>query len=132
MLTRSDSAPVAWACYTNKIELAKMLVNHGADSHATTEVMFNYKPASFLAGENGQLLAVKYLVEECGHDIQERDMDGQDMRASLRINNKVWASVAGCVAVDEYAKSKGVDGEIDRRNGKTKTTFLRNTNGNHR
>lgn len=130
MLTRSDSAPVAWACYTNKIELAKMLVNRGADSHATTEVMFNYKPASFLAGENGQLLAVKYLVEECGHDIQERDMDGQDMRASLRINNKVWASVAGCVAVDEYAKSKGVDGEIDRRNGKTKTTFLRNTNGN--
>jgi len=126
MLTRSDSAPVAWACYTNKIELSKMLVKHGADSHATTEVMFYYKPATHLASENGQLLALKYLVEECGHDIQERDMSGQDIRASLRVNNKVWASVAGCVAVDEYAKSKGVDGEINRRN--TKTKVPRNTN----
>ena len=130
MLTRSDSAPVAWACYTNKIELAKMLVNHGADSHATTEVMYYYKPATFLAAENGQLLALKYLVEECGHDIYERDKAGQDIRASVRINNKVWASVAGCVAVDEYAKSKGVDGIIDRSNGNTKTTFFRDTNGN--
>jgi len=122
MLTRSDSAPVAWACYTNKIELAKMLVKHGADSHATTEVVFGYKPATHLAGENGQLLALKYLVEECGHDIHELDSSHQDIRASLRVNNKVWAEVAGCVAVDEYAKSKGVEGEINRRNMKTKVS----------
>jgi hypothetical protein len=66
-----------------------------------------------------------YLVEECGHDIHELYSSGQDMRASLRLNNKVWASVAGCVAVDEYAKSKGVEGEINRRNTKTKVS--RNT-----
>mmetsp|Transcript_4488 Transcript_4488/g.7517 ORF Transcript_4488/g.7517 Transcript_4488/m.7517 type:complete len:481 (+) Transcript_4488:105-1547(+) len=110
MLTRTDSAPVAWACYTNKIGLAKMLVHHGANSHATTEVVFGYKPAMHLASENGSLLAVKFLVEDCGHDIQERDTLGEDMRASLRRNNRAWASVAGCVAVDEYAKSKRVCG----------------------
>jgi hypothetical protein len=123
MLTRSDSAPVAWACYTNKIELAKMLVKHGADSHTTTEVVFNYKPPSHLASENGQLLALKYLVEECGHDIHECDTFGDDIRASLRRNNKVWASSAGCVAADEYAKSKGVEGEIIRRSRRKAEAF---------
>mmetsp|Transcript_3183 Transcript_3183/g.8007 ORF Transcript_3183/g.8007 Transcript_3183/m.8007 type:complete len:447 (-) Transcript_3183:52-1392(-) len=108
MLSQSESAPVAWACYTNKVELAKMLVKHGADSHATARKVFGNKPATHLAGENGQLLALKYLVEECGHDIHECDELGQDIRESLRVNNRVWRDVPGCVAVDEYARSKGV------------------------
>lgn len=44
MLTRSDSAPVAWACYTNKIELAEMLVKHGAGSHAKLFSVTNQRP----------------------------------------------------------------------------------------
>eukprot|EP00978_Attheya_sp_CCMP212_P005538 scaffold12431_cov57-Attheya_sp.AAC.13 len=120
MLTRADSAPVAWGCYTNRVELCKMLVKHGADSHATTPVVFSQKPPSHLAGENGQLLALKYLVEECGHDIHECDTEGQDIRVSLRRNNRVWASSAGCVAVDDYAKSKGVLGEMSTTNKKAK------------
>jgi hypothetical protein len=123
MLTRSDSTPVAWACYTNKIELAKMLVKHGADSHTTTEVVFDYTPPSHLASKNGQLIALKYLVEECGHDIHECDTFGEDIRASLRRNNKVWASSAGCVAADEYAKSKGVKGELIRRSRRKAEAF---------
>jgi hypothetical protein len=108
MLTRKDSAPVAWAVYTNKIELAKMLVSHGANSHATHVVVFNSKPPTHLAAENGQLLAVKYLVEECGHEISERDRLGQNIRTSLRRNCKNWMELPGQVAVDKYAKSKGV------------------------
>uniref|UniRef100_A0A7S3QCQ4 MYND-type domain-containing protein n=1 Tax=Chaetoceros debilis TaxID=122233 RepID=A0A7S3QCQ4_9STRA len=123
MRIRNDSAPVAWACYTNKVELAKMLVKLGANSHATTQAVFSNKPATHLASENGQLLALKYLVEECGHDIHELDFSGQDIRASMRINNKMWGSVAGCVACEEYSKSKGVKGEIDRRNTKTKVYY---------
>jgi hypothetical protein len=126
MLTRSDSAPVAWACSENKIELAKMLVKHGADSHTTTEVVFNYKPPSHLASENGQLLALKYLVEECGHDIHECDTFGEDIRASLRRYNNVWVSSAGCVAADEYAKSKGVAGEIIRSRRRRKAEVFKN------
>ena len=109
MATRADSAPVAWACYTNKVELAKMLIqNGGANSHATTDVVFGKKPPTHLAAGNGSFLAVKFLVEECGHDIFERDTRGMNIRTCLRRNNPNWRDQAGCVAVDDYAKSRGV------------------------
>mmetsp|Transcript_34097 Transcript_34097/g.62765 ORF Transcript_34097/g.62765 Transcript_34097/m.62765 type:complete len:637 (-) Transcript_34097:156-2066(-) len=127
MLTRADSAPVAWACYTNRVELAKMLVKHGADSHATTPRVFDHKPPSHLASENGQLLALKFLIEKCGHDIHECDTVGQDIRVSLRRNNKVWAQSAGCVACDDYAKSKGVLGEMSTTNKKAKAAAKNKT-----
>lgn len=120
MLTRVDSAPVAWACYTNRVELARMLVKHGADSHATTDSVFDHKPPSHLASENGQLLALRFLVEECGHDIHECDIAGQDIRVSLRVHNKVWSQSAGCIACDDYAKSKGVLGEMSTTNKKAR------------
>lgn len=72
-----------------------------------------------LATENGQLLALKYLVEECDHDINSLDPFGNDVRACLRVNNKAWTEVAGCVACDDYAKSKGVEGDIKSRKTKT-------------
>ena len=109
MATRADSAPVAWACYTNKVELAKMLIQKGgANSHATTDVVFGKKPPTHLAAENGSFLAVKFLVDECGHDVFERDTRGMNIRTCLRQNNPNWRNVAGCVAADDYAKSKGV------------------------
>jgi len=131
LLTRTDSAPVAWACYTNQVELARMLVvKYGVNSHATTECVFANKPPAHLASENGKLLALKFLIEECHHDILEYDTFGQDMRASLRRNNPKWTSVAGCVACDEYAKEKGVEGEIirskiKRRQNEVSTTVAR-------
>eukprot|EP00594_Rhizosolenia_setigera_P005872 CAMPEP_0178945470 /NCGR_PEP_ID=MMETSP0789-20121207/3754_1 /TAXON_ID=3005 /ORGANISM="Rhizosolenia setigera, Strain CCMP 1694" /LENGTH=605 /DNA_ID=CAMNT_0020625367 /DNA_START=1 /DNA_END=1818 /DNA_ORIENTATION=+ len=120
MLTRSDSAPVAWACYTNKVELARMLVKNGANSRATTETVWVFKPATHLASENGSFLALKFLVEECGNDINECDTFGNDIRASLRVNNKAWARIAGCVACDDYAKELGVGGKVKSR----KTTLV--------
>ena len=80
------SSLVMWACVMGRVELAKMLVKHGADSHATTPSVFDHKPPSCLARKNGQLLAVKYLNEECGHDNHECNI-----RVSLRHNSKVWA-----------------------------------------
>jgi hypothetical protein len=129
LVTQYDSAPVAWACYTNRVELAKMLVDqYGADSHSTTEVVFGYKPPSHLASENGKLLALKFLVEECGHDIFECDTVGQDIRASLRKNNRAWMNVDGCVACDEYAKEKGVEGEIIRSGNRRRQNEVSSTN----
>jgi hypothetical protein len=127
MLTRTDSAPVAWACYTNRVELARMLIKHGADSRSTTEMVFNYKPPLHLVAEAGQLLAAKFLVEECGHDINNTfDTLGQDVRASLRRYNTWWEDNPGCVAVDDYAKSKGVEGQILRMS-KTKMEKVEST-----
>jgi hypothetical protein len=58
-------SPVGWACYTNRVDLARMLVEHGADAAAET----SSGPPLLLASENGQLLAMKFLVEECGQPI---------------------------------------------------------------
>ena len=108
MLTRTDSAPVAWACYTGNVELARMLVKHVANSHATTDVVLKKKTPTHLAAENSKLLAAKYLVEECGHGIRERDCSGSNIRTCIRKNFSEWRDLPGSVAVDEYAKSKGV------------------------
>jgi len=96
-----------------------LVVDYGVNSHATTETVFANKPAAHMASENGQLLALKFLIEVCHHDIFKCDTFGDDIRASLRRNNKAWTSVAGCVACDEYAKEKGVEG-ISNRSGATR------------
>ena len=46
-----------------------MLVRHGASATATNQVLFWGMPPLLLAAENGSLLALKWLVEEMGHDI---------------------------------------------------------------
>ena len=95
-----------------------MLVKKGADSRGTAEKVWNYRPHMHVAAENGHFLALKYLVEECGHDINVLDSLGNDLRASLRVYNPRWTELAGCVACDEYAKGKGVEGEIKSRKKK--------------
>ena len=48
-LTRTG-APVGWACYTNHVELAKMLVGYGADVHATDVVFWTHAHALMAPG----------------------------------------------------------------------------------
>lgn len=100
-------APVAWACYTNHVELAKMLVSHGADSRATDEVSYKMPPIH-LAAENGSLLAVRWLVEEMGHDIRERNPNfDTNLRGTVR-RLPGFHTNASLKAIDSYAKEKGV------------------------
>jgi len=70
-------APVAWACYTNRVELARMLVDKGADSRATDDTLFNSQPPLLVAAANGQLLAMKFLVDDLHHDIRQVSRPGQ-------------------------------------------------------
>lgn len=63
---------VAWAVYTGQVEIAKLVVQHGADPTTTDSVCFGSKPPLFMAAENGQLLAMKWLVEEVGQDLNMR------------------------------------------------------------
>ena len=114
MLTNSDSVPATQACYANKIELAKMLVKNGANSKATTEAVFSYKPATHLASGNESFLALKYLIEECRDNINKCDSFGNDICTSLHVNNKVQTQDADCVACDNFAKSKGVEGDAKK------------------
>ncbi|GMH66303.1 hypothetical protein TrRE_jg2738 [Triparma retinervis] len=61
-----DTCAPLWACYTGNLDIAKMLVSHGADAERTNEVSFNEKPVLFMCTENARLGCVKWLVEEIG------------------------------------------------------------------
>jgi hypothetical protein len=48
-------APVAWACYTGQVDLARMLVCNGANPAQTEDVLFGSRPTVQHAASNGQL-----------------------------------------------------------------------------
>ena len=50
--TSPHGAPVGWACYTNQVDLAKMLVQHGASVAQTNLPLYGRHPM-FMAAENG-------------------------------------------------------------------------------
>lgn len=62
-------SPVGWSCYTDQVEVAQYLVQHGASPEATDEVFWDHRPPILAAAENGKLEAVKFLVEECNVSI---------------------------------------------------------------
>jgi len=105
-------APVGWACYTNRVELAKMLVSHGANPNTTDQVLYSFKPTAFVAAENGSLLALKWLAEEAGVDIKKlRDRSGGGILAVIATsrgprvpNNPLLPAAVACA---QYARSKG-------------------------
>ena len=100
-------APVAWACYTNHILLAKMLVSHGADSKARDIVSYMMPPIH-LAAESGLILAVKWLVEDQGHDIFERHPDtNNNIRSTIR-RLPPFGTMPELDAIDSYAQDLGV------------------------
>jgi hypothetical protein len=102
-------APVGWACYTNRVELAKMLVLHGANPAQTDQVLYGQKPPAFVAAENGSLLALKWLHEEVGQDLaQMRDSAGRGIlkiieRSRVQGNDLTPSHVA-CA---KYARLQG-------------------------
>ena len=104
----ASGAPVAWACSTNRVLLAKMLVANGANSHATREHVFGNKPVLHMATENGQLLAAQWLVDTESHDPHQLDNRGMSLRSAMRTNVKNWQELEGHVAVDRWAKRLGV------------------------
>ena len=107
-LTRTG-APIGWACYTNHVELAKMLVGYGADVHATDVVFWTHAHALMAAAENGQLLAIKWLVEEQGVDIRMESRPGRGILAAInraRFQGQETLP-AGHVACAHFAREKG-------------------------
>ena len=58
--------PLAWACYTNELGIAKMLVEEYGACPAGVEKTYNI-PITHLAAENGSLHCVQYLVDTLGY-----------------------------------------------------------------
>lgn len=101
----SIGCPIGWACYTNRIEIARYLVSCGADPGKTDVVLFNHVPPLLLAGQNGHLEAMQYLVDECGQDIHMRDTAGRDVIGNISDATN-WREIPGNVECHKWAKKK--------------------------
>ena len=69
-------APVGWACYTGKLEVARALLRHGADAGATHEALWGGLPPLLVAAQNGQLQTVQWLMDEAGQQLAIEDSRG--------------------------------------------------------
>jgi len=68
-------SPVGWACYTGQVEIAKVLVDRGANPAANHPSLWGEHPL-LCAAQNGQFEAVKWLVEDMGQNIRMVDQHG--------------------------------------------------------
>lgn len=97
-------APVGWACYTNQVEVARYLVQHGASPEATNEIFWDHRPPLLAAAENGKLEAVQFLVEECKVSISIQ-WRGNNILNHIQMSPN-WSEQKGFKAVRKYAMKK--------------------------
>jgi len=98
-------SPVGWACYTGRIEVARMLVDNGAFPNATHEGFWNSRHPLLAAAENGMIDSVQFLVEECGIDISSVTWKGNGIKDHVKMSPN-WNEIPEHKSVLKYAKLK--------------------------
>ena len=101
----NEGCPVGWACYTGKVDVARKLVQHGADSTKTDYTLFYNCPPLLVAAENGQVEAMEFLVDEMGHDIHMVGPTGRDLLKSIMVPPN-WMEVPGHRKAYRWAKER--------------------------
>ena len=101
----NEGCPVGWACYTGKVDIARKLVQHGADSTKTDYTLFYNCPPLLVAAENGQVEAMEFLVDEMGHDIHMVGPTGRDLLQSIMVPPN-WMEVPGHRKAYRWAKER--------------------------
>ena len=104
-------APIGWACYTNHVDVARLLLRHGADPAATDSVFFGCKPPLLAAAEAGRLLAMRWLVEEVGQDLRVKVPGHGDVISAIhepfRVGNVMPPGNQACL---DWVRSRGIQG----------------------
>ena len=98
-------SPIGWACYTGEVDVARVLVAHGANPAATHIILWGGAPPLFAAAQNGQLEAMKYLVEELGQDIRMLDNNGKGVKNHIKDSPR-WSEMEGHKECMKWAKEK--------------------------
>jgi ankyrin repeat protein len=96
-----------FACYLNRVEIAKFLLEKGADVNAKTKEGLT---SLMLASGNGNLDTVKFLVDNSA-DVNDKNSDGQ---AALLV-----AAGKGYLNIVKYLADKGADVNAKDNNGDT-------------
>ena len=99
-------APVGWACYEGHVELARMLVSHGADPMATDVVLWRAMPPILAAASKGQEASVRFLHEEMGASIHTTDEHSLGILHHIH-GPEDWEQRENHVATDTYARARG-------------------------
>ena len=107
----SVGSPIGWAAYTGKVEIMRILLSYGADAGATDEVLWQYQQPFLVAASNGQLEAMKFLIDECGQDISMCDRAGRGVLANIE-ESPTWKELEGHRSAHKWAKKK-----LAERNG---------------
>lgn len=97
--------PIGWASYTGQVDIMRDLVAFGADPNKTDAVLWNGLPPLLVASQNGQLDAMKFLVDECNQDIGMCDSSGRDIIGNIK-DAPNWRDVPGHVAAHKWAKKR--------------------------
>jgi hypothetical protein len=98
-------SPIGWASYTGEVDVARVLVAHGANPAATHIILWDGCPPLFAAAKNGQLEAMKYLVDELGQDIRMTDRHGKGVKKHIKDCPR-WSELKGNKECMEWAKEK--------------------------
>jgi hypothetical protein len=98
-------SPIGWASYTGEVDVARVLVAHGADPAATHTILWGGVPPLFAAAQNGKLEAMKYLVEELGQDIRMTDNHGKGVKKHIK-DSPNWSELKGHKECMKWAKEK--------------------------
>jgi hypothetical protein len=97
--------PIGWACYTGQVDIARYLKLQGADPAATDDILWGDIPVLCVAAQNGQLEAMKFLVDDCGHDIGMVDINGHGILENIEDAGN-WRELPGHAAAHEWTKKK--------------------------
>ena len=103
-LVRTGS-PIGWACYTGRLECAKVLLRHGADPRATDLFLWGGLPPLLVACQNGQLEAIKWLCVDVGVDLRTKDRSGKGVSHHIKMP-KNWEDVPGHVESLAWVKAR--------------------------
>jgi len=98
-------APVGWACYTGRVEVARALVAAGADPTATDEGLWGNLPPLLTAAQNGQLEIMKWLVDDLGQDIRMRCLHGGGVEEHIKTSEN-WRDVPGNVGCAKWVEER--------------------------
>ena len=126
----SQITPMCVAAYKNKLNVVKYLASKGACIETTDSK--ERRPELHIAAGNGNLAMVKFLVEECGANIQQQGIwkGGYDGDEFSQVSPLWVATYKSKLSVVKYLASKGARVEKTDETEKRPELHIAAGNGN--